>query len=81
VITTWLARLNPIAIIVVSFLFSMLIQGGNFLQSSLRIPASISPIIQGIIIFFVLGSEFFIRYRFVWTTMRPIVWLKTMRTK
>jgi simple sugar transport system permease protein len=66
VITTWLARLSPPSIIVVSFLFSMLIQGGNFLQSSLQIPASISLVLQGIIIFFVLGSEFFIRYRFVW---------------
>jgi simple sugar transport system permease protein len=66
VITTWLARLNPLSVVVVSFLFSILIQGGNFLQSSLQIPASISPIVQGIIIFFVLGSEFFIRYRFVW---------------
>jgi simple sugar transport system permease protein len=66
VITTWLARLSPPSVIVVSFLFSMLIQGGNFLQSSLQIPASISLVLQGIIIFFVLGSEFFIRYRFVW---------------
>ncbi|MDR1238993.1 MAG: ABC transporter permease [Treponema sp.] len=67
VITAWLARLSPPAIVVVSFLFSMLIQGGNFLQSSLQIPASISLVLQGIIIFFVLGSEFFIRYRFVLT--------------
>jgi simple sugar transport system permease protein len=67
VITAWLARLSPPAVVVVSFLFSMLIQGGNFLQSSLRIPASISQVLQGIIIFFVLGSEFFIRYRFVRT--------------
>jgi simple sugar transport system permease protein len=67
VITTYLARLNPLAIIFVSFAFSVLIQGGNFLQSSLQIPASISQVLQGIIIFFVLGSEFFIRYRFVWT--------------
>lgn len=67
VITTWLARLSPPSIIVVSFLFSILIQGGNFLQSSLQIPASISLVLQGIIIFFVLGSEFFIRYRFVRT--------------
>jgi len=65
VIVTWLARLEPAGIIVMSFLFSLLIQGGNFLQSSLRIPASISQVLQGIIIFFVLGSEFFIRYRFV----------------
>jgi simple sugar transport system permease protein len=68
VITTYLARLSPPSIVVVSFLFSILIQGGNFLQSSLRIPASISQVLQGIIIFFVLGSEFFIRYRFVRTS-------------
>jgi simple sugar transport system permease protein len=63
VITAWLSRLSPPAVLVVSFLFSMLIQGGSFLQSSLQIPASISLVLQGIIIFFVLGSEFFIRYR------------------
>jgi simple sugar transport system permease protein len=68
VITTWLARLNPSSIIVTAFLFSMLIQGGTFLQSSLQIPASIAQALQGIIIFFVLGSEFFIRYRFVRTS-------------
>jgi simple sugar transport system permease protein len=67
VITAYLARLNPLTIVGVAFLFSILIQGGNFLQSSLQIPASISQVLQGIIIFFVLGSEFFIRYRFVWT--------------
>ena len=66
VITTWLARLEPPAILLVSFLFSLLIQGGNFLQSSMQISSSISLVLQGIIIFFVLGSEFFIRYRFVW---------------
>lgn len=65
VITTWLAQLNPLAVIGVSFLFSMLIQGGSFLQSSLQIPASMAQILQGIIIFFVLGSEFFLRYKFV----------------
>ncbi|MDR2745958.1 MAG: ABC transporter permease [Treponema sp.] len=65
VITSWLSRLSPPVVLVVSFLFSMLIQGGSFLQSSLQIPASISQVLQGIIIFFVLGSEFFIRYRIV----------------
>jgi len=65
VTVAWLARLEPSTIIVMSFLFSLLIQGGNYLQSSLQIPASISLVLQGIIIFFVLGSEFFIRYRFV----------------
>ena len=65
VIVAWLARLDPRSILIIAFLFSLLIQGGNFLQSSLQIPASISLVLQGIIIFFVLGSEFFIRYRIV----------------
>jgi len=70
VITTWLARLSPPVIVIVSFLFSILIQGGAFLQSSLKIPASVALILQGIILFFVLGSEFFVRYRFVRTPAR-----------
>ncbi|MDR1787639.1 MAG: ABC transporter permease [Treponema sp.] len=65
VITTWLGHLNPPAVLAVSFAFSMLIQGGNFLQSALQIPQAISQILQGIIIFFVLGAEFFLRYTFV----------------
>ena len=68
VITTWLARLSPPVIVIVSFLFSILVQGGSFLQSSLKIPSSVADILQGIIIFFVLGSEFFVSYRFIRTT-------------
>jgi simple sugar transport system permease protein len=70
VITSWLARLNPLSIVAVAFLFSMLIQGGNFLQSSMQIPSAISSVLQGIIIFFVLGSEFFLRYRLVMSKNR-----------
>ena len=33
------------------------------MQTEYRIPSSMSYILQGIILFFVLGSEFFIRYR------------------
>ena len=45
VITTWLARLSPPVIVAVSFLFSMLIQGGSFLQSAMKIPASVASIL------------------------------------
>jgi len=65
VITTWLAKLSPPVIIITSFLFAMLIQGGTTLQIALKISPSVSSILQGIIIFFVLGSEFFIRYKVV----------------
>ena len=72
VITTWLGQLNPIIITVVSFLFSMLIQGGGGLQASLGIQPTMAQVIQGIIIFFVLGSEFFLKYKFVWTSNKTV---------
>ena len=66
VITTWLAKLSAPMILVVSFLFAMLLQGGAFLQSALKIPSSVGSVLQAVIIFFVLGSEFFLRYKIVW---------------
>lgn len=62
VITAWLAKLKPPVIVLVSFMFSMLLQSGKTLQV-MGIPSSITEILQGVIIFFVLGSEFFINYR------------------
>ena len=43
-------------------LFAVLLQGGAFLQSSMKISSNVSGVLQGIILFFVLGSEFFIQY-------------------
>lgn len=62
IIIAWLARLNPIASIFVSFLFGGLIVGGYAVQTS-GLPASIALMIQGLILFCVLGAEFFTQYR------------------
>lgn len=62
VITAWLAKLNPPIMVIVSFAFSMLLQSGKSLQV-MGIPSSITEVLQGIIIFFVLASEFFINYK------------------
>lgn len=63
IITTWLSGLKAPYIILTSLAFAMLVQGGNFVQISMQIPAAVSSMIQGVILFFVLGSEFFIRYK------------------
>ena len=63
IITTWLGRLSAPAIAVVCFVFAMLIQGGTYLQIALSVPSAVSVMIEGIILFFVLGSEFFIQYK------------------
>ena len=52
-------------ILVVSFLFSVLEKGSSVLQSSYGLSTDCADVLQGIILFFVLGCEFFIRYGFV----------------
>lgn len=66
IITAWLARLSAPAILVVSFFFAMLLQGSAYLQSAMQIPSAVAEILQGIILFFVLASEFFTQYQFVY---------------
>lgn len=63
IITAWLSRLNAIAVLFVCIAFAILLQGGTYIQISMQIPASVADMIQGIILFFVLGSEFFLQYR------------------
>ncbi len=65
VITTHIARLSPPAVIVTSFLFAVLLAGGSFLETSMKIPNSMIYALQAVIIFFVLGSEFFLNYKIV----------------
>ena len=59
----WLARLNPFGALAVSFLFSVMQKGFSMMQTEYRIPASMSDILQGVILFCVLGAEFFLQYR------------------
>ena len=63
IITTWLGRLSAPAIAIVCFIFAMLLQGGTYLQIALSVPSAVAEVIQGIILFFVLGSEFFLQYK------------------
>lgn len=63
IIVAWLARLHPIAIIFVSFLMGILLVGGETLQVVMRLPLSSIMVLQGLILFFVLGGEFFRKFK------------------
>ncbi len=65
IITTWLSELKPSLILIVSFLFAIMVQGGSYIQTAFQIPQSASQILQGLILIFVLGSEFFVNYKLV----------------
>lgn len=70
IIVAWLANLNPIGILLVSFLFSILEKGSSVMQSTYGLSTYSAAVLQGIILFFILGSEFFIRYKFVMGSSR-----------
>ncbi len=64
IIVAWLARLNPLAIIPMAILFGALLVGGYSVQTA-GVPFSIALIIQGLILFFLLGGDIFVSNRLV----------------
>ena len=61
----WLSQLNSFAMIAISMMLAVLEKGANTLQTKMQVPASISDIITGILLFCMLSSEFFINYRLI----------------
>ena len=59
----WLARLSPGGSLMVAFLFAVMQKGCSMMQTEYRIPASMSDILQSIILLSVLGAEFFLQYK------------------
>ncbi|MDQ7030562.1 MAG: ABC transporter permease [Ardenticatenia bacterium] len=58
IIIAWLAKLNPLAIVLVAYLFGGLLVGGDEIQ-----PAGIAQMLQGTILFVVVGGEMLLQYR------------------
>ena len=63
IIVAWLSHLHPFAILLTSVLFGVLLVGGEALQIELGLTLSSVEILQGLVLFFVLGGEFFRNYR------------------
>ncbi|MCF7941142.1 MAG: ABC transporter permease [Spirochaetia bacterium] len=70
IIISWLAQLDAIAILAASFLFAVMVEGGSYIQTVYQIPQAAASLLQGLILFFVLGSEFFIKYQMVFTSKK-----------
>lgn len=65
IITTWLSGLKSFIIVPVSILFAGMTKGGSFIQTAHQIPKSAAELLQSMILFFVIGSEFFIQYKII----------------
>lgn len=66
----WLAQLNAFAMVAISAMLAILSKGAETLQTRLAVPTSISDIITGILLFCMLGCEFFINFRLIFRTRK-----------
>ena len=65
IIVAWLAKFNTFYMALMSFLLIFLQKGAGEIASAYHLNDYASDIIAGIILFFILGSEFFINYRVI----------------
>lgn len=65
IIVAWLSKFNSFVMILFSFLIVFLEKGASQIASDFNLNDEASQIMKGIILFFVLGSEFFINYKLV----------------
>ncbi len=63
VIVAWLAQFHPVAMIATSGILVFMQQGAIQIATQYGLNENASDIITGIILFFLVGAEFFIRYR------------------
>ena len=73
IIIAWLAQLNPFGVLIVAVLMAGLFVGGDQLQITMGLPAAVALVLQGAILFFVLGGNFFTQYRVRWTRKQTTV--------
>ena len=63
IIVAFLGRLHPFGILLASLLMSLMYLGGESLQMNLNLPLAVTGVFQGLLLFFVLGSDVLVRYR------------------
>jgi ABC-type uncharacterized transport system permease subunit len=63
IIVAFVGRLHPFGIVLASLLMSLLYLGGESAQIALQMPSAITGLFQGILLFFLLGSDVFVFYR------------------
>ena len=68
IIVVWMSNFNTLAMVAISLLLCTMGNGAIQIASQFGLNENVSDILTGIIIFFLIGSEFFIRYRLNFNT-------------
>lgn len=63
IMVSWLAKFNPLTMILTSFLLVFFERGAGEIATAFRLSESVADVMTGIILFFIIGSEFFVNYK------------------
>lgn len=63
IMVSWLAKFNPLVMIGTSSFITFLEQGSSQITTKFNIDSSFPDMVVGIVLFFIIGCEFFIGYR------------------
>lgn len=63
VLVSWMAKFNPFTMALASFLIVFMSRGASEISTNFGLNQSFADILTGIILFFIIGSEFFMRYK------------------
>ncbi len=66
IMVSWLGKFNPLYMVMTAFLVVFLQAGAKQVSTDFRVNDAISDIITSIILFFIIGCEFFINYKIMW---------------
>ena len=70
IIVAFVGRLHPLGIVLASLLMALLYIGGELAQSRLGLPAALTGVYQGLLLFFLLACDSFIHHRPRWRGMQ-----------
>ena len=63
IVVAWLGKLNPFFMLLISFLLVFMERGSGQIATDFGLNSAASEILTGVILFFILGCEFFINYQ------------------
>ncbi|WP_206420114.1 ABC transporter permease [Minwuia thermotolerans] len=64
IIVAFLGRLNPIGIVLAGFVIAVTYIGGEAAQIQMQLPAAVTRVFQGMLLFFLLGMDLLAGFRF-----------------
>jgi len=71
IMVSWLGKFNPLSMILTAGLIQLLNQGAAQISQDFDVSGALPNVIVGIILFFIIGSEFFINYEIHFRGHKP----------